>query len=81
MTALHVGRAHVDRVAGETSVAAAERPRQVPGGVFGSYFEVEVCRGTIAIYERMGDGRTGPLVEMLHELGLDLRVRVSSPCG
>lgn len=81
MKALHIPQAVFDRVAEESCPPAAEPPRHDPGLASGSYFEVEVWRGTITLFERMGDGRTGELVKMLDELGLDLKVRISSPCG
>ncbi len=46
-----------------------------------SYFEFEIGPGIVNIYERMGDGVTDLLVESLRKLGLQLCVRVSSPCG
>lgn len=58
-----------------------ERPCPTMESVSGSYFEIEVGRGIVTVYERMGDGQTELLVKMLGELGLDMIVRVSSPCG
>jgi hypothetical protein len=76
-----VAQARAGRSPGQPCPNAAYPIGQEPCSVSCSYFEVEVGRGMITVYERMGDGQTELLVKMLRELGLDMRVRVSSPCG
>ncbi|HHW25840.1 MAG TPA: hypothetical protein GXX23_00660 [Firmicutes bacterium] len=71
----------VEPSAAESRFAIPEEPVACGQCKQGSYFEIEVGRRTITLYERMGDGRTDLLVKMLSELGLDLEVRFSSPCG
>ena len=48
---------------------------------FGSYIEVEIGCGCLNLYERMGDGKTCELKQVLERYGLRLKTRVSSPCG
>lgn len=46
-----------------------------------SYFDVELTRGGLNLFERQGDGKTAALLEALKRYGLHLSERVSSPCG
>lgn len=69
------------KTAGDAALSVHGFPRSETPPGRDSYFEFEIGPGIVNIYERMGDGVTDLLVESLRKLGLQLCVRVSSPCG
>ncbi len=65
-----------------------ERPHSSETGPGGSplsghrsFVEIEVTGDCINLLERQGDGKTGDIVALLRKYGLNLTVRVDSPCG